>query len=81
METTIIIGKMGVRSEGDLEGKDVKYLAAPLAVLAATPERHPRDPVAAYLRTLAPAGRVTVANRLAAVARELDAAPVASPQR
>ncbi len=43
--------------------------------MAATPERHPRDPVAAYLRTLAPAGRVTVANRLAAVARELDAAP------
>jgi len=53
----------------------VRFLEAPLAVLAHAPERHPRDPVAAYLRTLAPTGRITVANRLAAVARDLDAAP------
>ncbi len=56
-------------------GELVQFLEAPLAALARSPERHPRDPVAAYLRTLAPSGRVTVANRLLAVARELGAAP------
>ncbi len=55
------------------------FLPAPLAELALAPERHPRDPVAAYLRTLAPAGRVTVANRLRAVARALGLPPEAVP--
>jgi len=56
-----------------------RFLPAPLAELAAAPERHPRDPVAAYLRTLAPSGRVTVAQRLRAVARELGLPPEAVP--
>jgi len=55
------------------------FLPATLAELAAAPDRHPRDPVAAYLRTLAPSGRATVSRRLVAVARELGLPPEEVP--